>query len=42
MLACFLTILFFLPVVFVSAAAETLFTSDELADMGIRLEPSNP
>ncbi len=42
MLACFLTVLFFLPVVFVSAVVDSLFTSDELADMGIRLEPSNP
>lgn len=42
MLACFLTVLFFLPVVFVSTVVDSLFTSDELADMGIRLEPSNP
>ncbi len=42
MLACFLTILFFLPVIFVTTAIENLFTSDELDEMGVRLEHSHP
>jgi hypothetical protein len=41
MLACFLTILFFLPVIFVTTVIENLFTSDELDEMGVRLEQSN-
>lgn len=42
MLACFFTVLFFLPVIFVTAAIENLFTLDELDEMGIRLENSHP
>ncbi len=41
MLVCFLTFLFFLPVVFVRPAIEYWFTSDELAEIGIRLEVSH-
>lgn len=42
MLACFLIILFFLPVIFATAVIENLFTSDELDEMGVRLEHSHP
>lgn len=42
MLTCFLTLLFFLPAFFVTTAIENLFTSDELDEMGVRLEHSHP
>lgn len=42
MLACFLTVLFFLPVVFTRAAIEYWVTPDELTEIGIRLETSHP
>lgn len=42
MLACFLTVFSLLPVVFAGTAIEYWFSHDELAEMGIRLEPSHP
>jgi hypothetical protein len=42
MLACFLTILSFAPVVFATTAIEYWIKPDELTEIGIRLETSHP
>ncbi|HEY9076151.1 MAG TPA: hypothetical protein VIO61_06385 [Anaerolineaceae bacterium] len=41
MLACFLIILFFLPIILIDTAIEKRFTSEELTEMGVRLDYSH-
>ncbi len=41
MFACALVILLFSPVIFLTVTIETCFSSDELTEMGVRLENSH-